>query len=322
MSATALATSVASEHDTIPTPYKLVTHQRPDTDAWACLWVAARFIAKDVEYSIHFVPAGDRLPPEEEEGYRVIYMDTGKGHFDQHEKELARTSSCKLLCEGRLLYNDPALKPIIELTVATDNVEAVDRTSVHYVLKGLAYHYKDPETKEIDWSAAQVAAFVIFDILYSQAVDRERNRSLYEANKEGRTLANGIKIANLWHRPGTRDAAFEDGCDVVAYFVKRRHGIYPIIQVNRNSKVLLDRVIFGLRTAEAKKRGVPTKGHDLWAIGSNPAFGAWFYHDSRRMIACGTNGHELTDKSEFTQLSVREIMNVIYNELTSLPAQN
>jgi len=321
MNVVALATRVASIESEENLPWIFVTHQRPDTDAWALLWAALKFIAKgDTRTRFIFVPAGDSLPEEETHGYRVLHMDTGKGELDQHEKQLMRTSSFELFCKKYNLLDDPAIKPILELTIATDNVEAISRTSVHYVLKGLAYHYKDKETKEIDWQSAQVAAFVCLDILYSQAEERERNRALYEANKEGRTLQNGIKIANLWNRPGTRDAAFEDKCDVVCYFVRRKKNFYPIIQCNRNSKVALDRVIFGLRAAEGKKRGVQTKGVDLWTIGSNPLFGAWFFHDSRKMIACGTNGHELQNEEEFTKLSIKEIMEVVYKQLGDLPS--
>lgn len=326
MEATALVANVATSIDAAnsPTstvrPWKLVTHHRPDTDAWVCLWGAMKFLVKDDPWEITFVPAGAALSPEEASGYRVLHMDTGKGEFDQHEKNLVRTSSFELFCQKHGLEKDPALQPILELTIATDNVEAVNRTSIHYVLKGLAYHYKDPETKEIDWDAARIAAFVCLDIIYSQAQERERNRAVYLENKNGRELQNGIRVANLYNRPGTRDAAFEDGMDVVCYFVRRgKRGFYPIIQVNRNSPVVLDRVIFGLRAAEAKKRGVQTKGVDMWAVGSNPLFGGWYFHDSRRMIACGTNGHELED-NEFTKLSEKEIMDVVYRQLGELPA--
>lgn len=314
------AASITSQNS--PLPWKLVTHQRrPDTDAWACLWAAFKFVVKDDPFAgVYFVPAGNTLPPHEADGYRVLHMDTGKGEVDQHEKELKRSSSFELFCRKYNLLDDPAIKPILEMTIATDNVEAISRTSVHYVLKGLAYHYKDPSTKEIDWQAAQVAAFVCLDILYGQAEERIRNRAVYDANKEGRTLQNGIKIGHLYNRPGTRDAAFEDGCDVVCYFVKRGgKKFYPIIQCNRNSPVLLDRVIFGLRAAEGKKRNVQTRGVDLWTIGSNPLFGAWFFHDSRKMLACGTNGHELETDDEFTQLSMKEIMEVVYKQLGELP---
>lgn len=326
MSDSALATRMASDETALSTPstkHKFVTHNRPDTDAWACLWVAARFIAKEDEYTVCFVPAGDKLPPEEEVGYKVVYMDTGKGYFDQHEKELKRTSSCRMLCEGLLIYKDPGLKPIIDLTVATDNVEEVSLTSIHYALKGLPYHYKDADTKQIDWEAARIFAFTAFDIIYGQAVERDKNHQLYEKVKEVHELPNGLKVVNLWNRPGLRDAAFKDGSDVVCYFVKRgKERFYPIIQVGRNSNVVLDRVMFSLRRAEAKKRNVPTKDQDLWAIGSNPLFGAWFFHDSHKMIACGTNGHELEKPEEFTQLSLSKIVQIVCDELSTIPPVN
>ena len=107
-------------------------------------------------------------------------------------------------------------------------------------------------------------------------------------------LANGLKVANLWFRLGTRDAAFEDGVDVFVGFTKRRQmgddKFYPIIQCNRKSPVTLERVMFGLRREEAKKRKVPTKGVDLWTIGTNPLFGAWFL---RQLPVLLLQGHQL-----------------------------
>src|SRR3989344_7235658 len=150
-----------------PTPWKLVTHERPDTDAWCCLWAAIRFLVpEDAEWTITFVRSGERLPEEECEGFHVHHMDTGLGSLDQHGKGLARGSSFGLFAD-RYLKRDPAIEPIRELCDATDNIEEVPRTSIHYVFKGLPHHLrgKDPGTgrKEVNWEQVRLRGFELLD---------------------------------------------------------------------------------------------------------------------------------------------------------------
>lgn len=303
-------------------PWKVITHHYPDTDSFACAWAAVRRVVKDDPYELCFVPAGNALSPEEAEGYRVLTMDTGKGELDQHEKRLVKTSSFKLFCDKYGLADDPCIKPILELTVQTDNVEKVDYTSIHYVLKGLAYNYRDPVTKEVDWQAVMDFAFIMFDILYGQGVERAKSEKDFKALGKVHELRNGVKIGQIWHNPRLRDAAFNDGCDVVVWTQDLRgdrKGCFHVgIQCNRNSRFNLDAVMSGLRIAEAGKRSVATNGHDLRAVGNNPAFGGWFLHDSRKLIACGTRGHEL-EKDECTKLAPFEIMGVLRDRLGKLP---
>jgi len=102
----------------------------------------------------------------------------------------------------------------------------------------------------------------------------------------------------------------------------------------------LHRVMENIRRAEGIKRGVELRGRqkELGAVGKNPAFGAWFLHDSGRFIGCGTKSHELvklvavTDEfvagaqkesagtSEFTQLSRNRIFDIVVESLKSISA--
>jgi hypothetical protein len=318
--ATATATSVTAMDD--QRPWKLVTHERPDTDAYLCLWAAARFVVKTNDFIAAFVRAGEQLTPEDMEGFRVLHMDTGLGDLDQHGKQLGRTSSFELFCKAHGLMEDGALEPLIELSRATDNVEEVSPTDIHYVFKGLAYHYTDPATKETDWSGATTFAFTILDILYGQA---KNNRNAVEDFKRlGKmiTLDNGLKVASIFHQPRLRNAAYQAGADVVVWTEDQKgafKGKFQVgIQTNRNSSVTIRSVISGIRIAEATRRGLgyeQTKDHDFTAIGKDDLFGSWYLHDSEKLIVCGSRAHPLESDQEFTRLNPNEILKIVCERL-------
>lgn len=319
--ATAAASSVTSMDD--QRPWKLVTHERPDTDAYLCLWAAARFVVKTDNFVVAFVRAGEQLTPEDMEGHRVLHMDTGLGELDQHGKRLGRTSSFELFCKAHGLMEDDALEPLIELSRATDNVEEINRTSVHYVFKGLAHHYTDRQTKETDWDGVVTAAFGILDIFYGQA--QSRLISVEDFKRLGRmeALDNGLKVAQIFHQPRLREAAFQAGADVVVWTVDLKRGdfkgkFYVGIQTNRNSPVTLKSVMSGLRIAEAARRGLKpeqTQGHDFGAVGKKDLFGSWYLHDSEKLIVCGSNAHPLEYLTEFTRLNPGEILKIVCDRL-------
>lgn len=316
-----------------PRRWKLVTHYYPDTDALACLWAAIRFIVKDDEYVVSFVPAGSQLAPEECEGYRVLHMDTGRGELDQHEKSLKGASSFKMLAEKYGFDKDPGIVPILRLTVAADNVEEISRTDVHYVLKGLAHQYRDPRSREVDWENMFSTARMLLEIIYSQAALHDKNNASFKKFGTMITLKNGLKLANAAFKPFWRDAAFEAGADVVLCFGKpegrerdKDGPFYPLIQCHRKHNkggLVLDRVIAAVRTAEAKARNIDlSKSDDVWAIGSNTRFGAWMMHDSRRFICCGSRSHQLEHESLFTKLSPSQIAKIVQSALSELLPRN
>lgn len=295
--------------------WKFVTHLQPDTDALLCIWAAQRFIAKpEDERDFAFVASGENLPAEEAEGYTVLTMDTGRGELDQHEKNLERSSSFVLLCEKYGLVNDYAMQPLIELSRATDNVEKVDFTSIHFVLKGLWYYYRDPKSKEVDWSAVVNSAFTILDVLYNQASSREAAHKMFEKVGKVEDLPSGNKISVLMGQPRLRDAAFEAGAQIVLFthMVDKKNGTFGVcIQVNkRRFKANLAPLMTGLRALEASKRGVAIDGRtDLGSTGAMPEFGGWYFHDSGNLILCGSRTHQLQE-GEHTKLSVDELLSV------------
>lgn len=322
--------SIAAEAKKLP--WKIVFHDNPDTDAYACIWAAQRFVVPGGdECMFESVPAGESLPPDEREGYNVLTVDTGGGSDDQHGKELEGSSSFKLFLENHRLANDPGFSLISDLTVMADNVKKMDLTSVHYVLRGLRHRFTNRATGETDWESAFTIAFAMFDILYSQTHMRLHSRRLWEkfgGADKFETLPNGLKIANVMFQPNLREEAFNAGADVVLWFgrpadEKLKDRFYPAIQVHRDLPLKLYRVIESIRRAEADKRGIDLRGRqkELCAFGTNHSFGNWFFHDSGRFIGCGTRSHELIDSNggdAFTTLSPTRIYKTVVDSLKTI----
>ncbi|OGC88565.1 hypothetical protein A2419_02765 [Candidatus Adlerbacteria bacterium RIFOXYC1_FULL_48_26] len=301
-------------------PWILVTHRYPDTDAYACLWMAVTRIVGDADYCFKMLPAGQRLTDEEAAGHRVLYMDTGGGPLDQHDKDVGKASSFQLMCEHYGFDKEEALWPIIKLTVATDNVEAIDPTSIHYVLSGLAYYHR--EDTEIDWVVCLSRAFEMFDILHAH--EKQRLQGIADFRKFGSryVLPNRLSVAHVWGRPQLREAAFDLGADVVMWTLNKGKNRNHIgIQLNRHSPEKVEKgmkaLMAGLRIAEAKKRGVNTVGHDLREHGQTPElFGGWFLHRSCRLILCGSKSAPLTAE-DYTKLTPEEINDILNERLSN-----
>ena len=279
----------------------LVGHKWPDTDVWMCLWMAKKFVSKASAAEITFVNAGETLP-ESENDPSVLHFDTGGGQYDQHGKNLKRTSSATLLAERLEIQGDPGLKALLSLTIAVDNVEEISPTNLHYVIEGLPRIHRGADNQP-DWNAVQKTVFDMFDIVYGQEIGRQRSRDDLKKFAGFYTLPNGLRFTKLLWQARLREAAFEQGADVVLWTDRKNGGFYVGVQVNRRSRVTLSGVAASLRKAEAAARGTVPQG-DLTFVGQEET--NWFLHDSRKLILCGSRTHELT-KDEFTKLTVQQI---------------
>ncbi len=116
-----------------------MTHEAPDLDAVAAVWVLKRFDKERCgEAGVEFVAAGDSLSVEvmRERGLKdseVVHVDTGMGEFDHHTEELAQ----KRVCAASLVYDymvnkfsdmihDDALARMVEIFVEIDHFGEVD----------------------------------------------------------------------------------------------------------------------------------------------------------------------------------------------------
>ncbi len=313
--------SIVPTEETIEQPWKLVVHRRPDTDALACLWAADRFIVPEgTSRQIVFHDAGEKLSPADEAGHTVLYMDTGGSSTDQHGRGLVRGSSFQLLAEEYGLVEDPGIAPILELTRATDNVERISLTDVHYILKGLPVHLRDQGSNEIDWNGVCDCAFLLLDILHGQALQRASSVEEFASKGQVFDLPNGRSIACVWSNPQLREAAFDAGHDVVMWTIsKGKNGAWVGIQVNRDSDVQLHQVVADIRTDEcfARKLAMPSRKMLFASSSTQSGVPGWFMHESGKLVTCGTRSHPI-GKDEFTRLSPERILGCIKGQLARM----
>jgi hypothetical protein len=308
--------------------WAFVVHQRPDTDALACLWAANKFIGggDDELFRNFFIESSSVLDPEDLARFdNVLYMDVGGGDCDQHGRGLKNASSFQLLLEKfGLLEMHPGLKPILDLTIASDNVHEIDATSIHYILKGMPSYLKD-EKGQTDWNAVVSQAFMLFDILYSHT--RQCRSSELEYRELSRkldiehVLRNGYGIAELQWKPGLREAAYKKGADVVFWTTHHKKYFEVGIQVNRFSDATLRGCVRALRLAEASARRITLTEEELSEIGLPERMTTWFMHDSLKLIVAGSRSRHL-EGDEHTKLKPHQILTIIKNEIGKLPAKD
>jgi len=307
-------------------PFLVVTHIAPDTDALACQWFVDKILTNELK-SKHdtvykYVRSGERLPAEECAGYNIVHVDTGLGRFDQHGKNLTRASSFQLLVSAFGYEINPAIQVIMELTMATDNVERVDNCSVHNVFKALRWVMKQSGSREPDWDAIRQYAFTAFDALYAFHDKKDEGEAKFERYIEKNPVEElpcGIKFLSLGYHSGTRQAAFDHGVDVVMWFnnVGSDYKLkYVGIQVNEKSPVKLGNVVSSLRFQEAKRRGQRISHADCCRIGNVTNFPTWFIHDSGNLILAGSNTHPLRE-GEHSRIGNKDIIEYVRKALQS-----
>ncbi len=314
MNNAALAVALNTAGATAGLPYKLVIHRHPDTDAILCLWAAQKFVVpKEVECIIIFVDAGDGLSEEEKVGFNVIEMDTGRGELDQHEKHLKRGSSFKLFCEKHGLIRDGGLKPFIELACASDNVEKIDKTSIHYLFKARRSRCKT----DGDWQTFVDRAIEDLDALYGQYAAWAKSDAEFRKTGDIKTLSNGVKVAFIFGKPNLREAAYRAGADVAVWSEHRSGGKSHFgIQTSRNSTVSLRSLARTVRIAEAQERKIDIAGMDIGAS-TVTAIPGWYLHDSGNLLTCGTKTHPL-EGNQFSKLSTGLLCKLVERTLGKL----
>lgn len=295
----------------------VVTHIRPDTDAWLCIWAVSKYMRlhdDESELKIEFVRAGETMSPKEmqayvREGYSVIHVDTGLGRFDQHGKELGRTSSFELLVTALGIAHEPDIVPLLELANASDSAEAIDKTSIHFLFKSLPYYYYDKTTKESDWAKVLDVVTTVLESMTGQWRSHAKNKAKFDPSVLQKT-ASGKILAVLPGKASQREAAFESGADIVLCTEPlKTGGAHVIVQLNRTTDataVPLEKAIAELRRRECARRGQTVNGFDYAAIGKVEGVPGWYLHDSRKFFASGTRAHPLAPE-EVTKLKVAEI---------------
>ena len=295
-----------------------VTHHYPDTDAWLCLWLMySELLTSNGDARIAFVRSGERLTNEEfnqykKEGYWVEYVDTGLGTFDQHGKNLATSSSFELLVTKLKLHTRSDIAILVALANATDNVEKVDQTSIHYFFKSLPAAYRDKKTRDIDWGSVWEIVQITLDSMTAQWRAHAERAAKFDASCI-KIASSGKKVAILFGKPSQREVAFEFGADVVCFTQPVKGGFNFVAQVSRDARaqeISLAPAIAEIRKAEAEQRGVVVNGFDYTAVGKVSGIPGWHLHDSLKMLSCGTRSHPLGPQ-EMSQLKLEAIAELI-----------
>ena len=330
-----LATGVAENN----LPLLFVGHVSPDPDLEACLWLQVKTqVDGSVPWKIKLIRSGETLPKEEQRGFRVVHLDTGRGEFDNHGKtgKDRGKSSFALLAEHYGMENDPGITDILGLTVKADNIEPVAFTDGRYILKSYAHHMDNKVDGETDWALALADAFKALDGLYMQGVGRRQNEVDYEAfvkaqeklgKSPSRILHNGIKITFLPFKPQWRDAAWKSGTDVVVCITRPKKGVKDKIQIffavnlKSNYRLNLRQVLATLRKRELEARRLPIPPRkELMGSEIVPGAAQWFGLDNMRWASNGSLTHPLEADEEFSVLELKEILGIARTELSKLPA--
>jgi hypothetical protein len=298
----------------------LVTHHNPDTDAWLGLWLLrSQYLKHKAEILIEFVRAGERLPRDvfasyKDDGYWVEYVDTGRGKNDQHGRELKDTSSFDLLAKNLGKHRDPALAVFLELARKADNVKPIDPMSIHFAFRAMPAYVKTDG--EVDWNVVKDYVFMTLDALYSLERMKAHNAKEFRAHAV-ETLPNGITFA---HVPAPqRNAAYQNGVDVVLWTNTTSDGVLNVgVQTNREATVTLESVAEALRKAECEHRGVEPPATKLCSIEKVPGVpSSWYFHDSRKVIVCGSKAHPIT-RAEQTAIPKERIPHIVREALAQV----
>ncbi|MFH1582420.1 MAG: hypothetical protein ABIA08_01530 [bacterium] len=294
----------------------LVTHKYPDDDAWLCLWIATNFIPNIAEANIVFINSGNTINGIKEDP-SILHFDTGGGQDDQHGKGLKRTCSAKLLAERLNIAQNPGLKPLLELAVASDNIDRLPVRDIHFLIKG--YPQKFRTNGETDWDKVRERVFENFDVIYGQEEQREESRRKLKGVGRSTILPNGIKVTSILWNPVCREAAFEEDAAVVIWTAHKRKRFYTGIQVNRNYPIFLDNVVAALRFQENKVRLIKTDG-DLHSVGKRDMDDPWFLYDNKKLVLNGSRAFELTEE-QFTKLDPDKIIGTVHSSLSAIPKE-
>lgn len=304
--------------DTSPKVTALVGHRFPDDDVWLCFWIAKKFIPNAADAELIFVNAGTSLSGSENDP-SVIHFDTGGGQYDQHTQDRGRTCSAAILAERLQLLQDPGLTELIEMVTKVDNVEPLARTNIHYAIEG--YPRLFHEHGDINWKKVQERVFELFDIIYAQETRRAQAKENLSQHATWTILPNGLKVATLLWHPELRDAAFEQGADVVLWTVRKgNRKFYVGIQRSRNLNGLLSLrgTAVNLRAVEAQLRSIRVNREDLGSVGREGPVFNWFLHPSLGLILNGSRTWTPTAE-EYTNIRPSNLATPVLRALSAIP---
>lgn len=284
----------------------LVTHNAPDLDAIASIWLLTRFDAQHYAGSrVAFVNPGETISLEAaaELGYQlsdVTHVDTGGGEFDHHDQ--ARAS--KDFCAASQVYhylkkihpeikNDLALQEMINHFLDVDHFgEAFWPESdhpryqfmLHQIISGMDKTEINDDSHQVELGAR------LLDFVYAGM------KGFIEARNQ---LAEGIVFPL---KNGTAFATVSNNDEVLTAAQKAGH----FLAIKKDEK-----------TGHIRIKARPDALFDLKqiyeAILLKDNVGTWYYHPSGKMLL---NGSRKSNNHQPSPLSLEEIVKIVKDYLS------
>jgi hypothetical protein len=260
----------------------IVTHQGPDLDAIAAVWLLKRFLASDWgEARVEFVSAGQRLASSkiDELGVsqdQIIHVDTGLGAFDHHQPEMGGKRQCATSLVFDLVTqrqtdkkNNAALKYLVEYVTQIDHFENCywpeassfrHQLSIHNLIEGaqLTDIYDDERILQF--------GFDMLDAGYAKLRSETKADEIIQTKGQHFTIGEWKVLAIPSSSKDVEKRAQILGVDLV---IRKDEDQGPV-----------------------RIKATPRSGIDLTpvyeAILQEDKVGTWFLHNSKRMLLNGS----------------------------------
>jgi hypothetical protein len=283
----------------------IVTHQGPDLDAIAAVWLLKRFMtATWGEARVEFVSAGQQLSAEKKaelgvSNDQIIHVDTGMGEFDHHQperggKRVCATSLVFDLIASRQLdkKSNAALRYLVEYVTQIDHFEDCywpDAANNRYQLMIHNLIAGAEQTDVYDDSRLLQFGFDMLDAAYAKLRAEVKADEIIAKKGQHFTVGGWNAVAVASSSSDVEKRAQKLGIDLVV----------------RKDEA----------TGAVRIKATPRSGIDLTpvynTILAKDPVGTWFLHNSTRMLL---NGSRKADQNP-TPLSLVEVVKIVKAEL-------
>lgn len=302
----------------------IYVHERPDMDAFLCLFLAQTYIPQARSAKISFLKKGYPCPHTP----NSISFDVGGGPFDHHGIMGGReTCAAILLAKALGIESSSELTALLVLALDADQANEISDTSIHLQLQALNRKYKYPEPETAEWDALCEGVFEMFENVRAHGERRGRKRAEFKSYLAKSRMQIWEKVGDiqtclLINHTDLRDAAFASGADVVIWTTLNEGKLVAGVQVNRNSRdrVKLRRVAEKLRQAEARIRGIDVSGRNLTYSGKMPPDPVWYLDDSGYFLLGRCENGTPTPTDGYTRLKPWDIVEAVHSGLSWKPA--
>ncbi|MDR0462664.1 MAG: hypothetical protein LBG64_00350 [Pseudomonadales bacterium] len=284
----------------------IVTHNAPDQDAIASIWLLQRFDAQHhAGARVAFVNPGETITEEAAAALgatldECTHVDTGMGEFDHHDAQRASRD----ICAATLVYdylvglrpelaNDKALQAVVAHVLDVDHFGEVfwcDAGSsrqmfmLHEIISGMDYTETEDDAYQVSFGCK------CFDFIYGNMERLVKAKETIEAKGIPFQIKSGRALAIETRNDETISLAQKEGYQLV---IRKDPG-----------------------NGQVRIKARPDSDFDLRQIYEDiikaDDIGYWFYHPSGKMVLNGSN--KAKDKIP-TPLTLDEVMDIVRKDL-------